>query len=143
MPLGTPGRRGPSNCDAMACIVLAPTPELDDNPLNGSELMPKLAKAIRRTARVSDILGRLGKREFVIVAPSTNAAGAVTLANRLNRAICEDTQKPPGAAPVLMGYDAVPDVREAPGEAAELLLRAGLAFRRSNGSEWLRAYKDA
>ncbi len=49
----------------------------------GDEVLKTLAETFRRTVRVSDVVGRIGGEEFVILLPETELEGAVRLAERL------------------------------------------------------------
>lgn len=53
----------------------------------GDEVLRSVAMLIKRTIRRVDFLARFGGEEFVVVAPSTDAPGAATLAERLRAAI--------------------------------------------------------
>ena len=132
--------RGP-----VACVALAP----EEPPGAGdTELMEELAerlaehlgRVMRGAGRASDAIGRLGRSEFGIVAPATEAAGAVRLVERLQeRMNAESPAAGPGLerAPVRLraGYCAIPDYTESSVDAVEMLLRAAAALRhvRSDG----------
>lgn len=134
--------RGP-----VACVALAP----DAPPGAGDvELMEELAERIalhlgrvmRGAGRASDAIGRLGRTEFAIVAPSTEADGIVRLVERLQeRMNAEPLDAPVGlerqAVTLRAGYCAVPDYTESAVDAVEMLLRAAAALRhlRSEGDE--------
>jgi len=114
---------------SLACVVLAPEP-------NGSASVDSLARALRTAARAADTVGRLGPREFAVLAPDTDAAGAVRLFHRLGGVL---------AAPILVlggvtaaaerplrlraGYDARSGFRTAALDPAVLLARALHALR--------------
>ncbi len=124
---------------ALACIVLAP-----DFPSGGgngdvSAAVNALADTVRHASRISDVVGRMGKTEFAIIAPATDARGAEVLAERIAGAMRDATVELRG------GYDAVANVRESPTEARELLLRATKALRnsRTTGSgSWIQAFSQ-
>jgi len=139
---------------AMACVVVAParptTNHEQEDPANDDEAIAAagtLGRALRRIGRTSDAIGRLGKNEFAILAPSTDASGAVKLAQRIS----EETQN--GAPdegdledPIALhaGYDAVANMRETPIEARDLLLHATTALRqvKSKGNgDWIHAFE--
>ena len=124
--------------NAMACVVISPREPLEDGPETAA-LVRRLAETLTDTGRISDVIGRLGKSEFAIIAPSTDSAGAARLAERIAKAI-----RSYDGPDLRVGYDAVSNVREAPGEAQELLMHATMALRKSksNGKEWLRAYRE-
>ena len=132
--------------DAMACMVLAPRQSAEDAS-EWVELLQQIAAALTATGRISDVIGRLGKSEFAVIAPCTDAEGAVRLAERLDKALRANmTLKPEIDQPILrVGYDAVSNVHEMPGEAQDLLMRATMALRKSKGSGngWLTAYSES
>jgi PleD family two-component response regulator len=104
----------------------------------GEELDPRLAEEIgelcRRTARSSDAIGRLGKTDFAILAPATDAAGAIRLAERLRDGAAVSLG---GTEPheIRAGYCAYQDFSTSPVDAVELLLRAATALRHARASE--------
>jgi diguanylate cyclase (GGDEF)-like protein len=119
----------------LACVaVTVSSPE----SANGDELDPRLAEELgnlcRRTARASDVVGRLGRSDFAIIAPATGDAGAVRLAERIRQGA---TAAPFGdvACEVRAGYCAYQDFSESPVDAVEMLLRAATALRHVRGSE--------
>src|SRR5213076_500972 len=68
----------------LACIVLA----LDvEPPASASEsagqVVVRCVHALKSSARLSDVVGRLSPTEFAVLAPGTDAAGARRLAERL------------------------------------------------------------
>ncbi len=152
--------------DALACVALIPAPgdgtEFDDSTADDvvSRVAEKLGGVLRRTGRTSDAVGRLGRTEFAIIAPATEAAGAQRLAERVQAAV--EAERIPvasgalvgaGAAPHTLGngshdklspgdtdgsyvrvrvvYYAVPDFAESPVDAVEMLVRAATALRQS------------
>ncbi len=52
-------------------------------------LFIEVANIFRRAARVTDVIGRAGDDEFLMIAPHTDANGARHSATRLQRMICE------------------------------------------------------
>ena len=127
---------------ALACVVVAPVTDAAGRELANSERLAlavaeRLGTALKRTGRISDAIGRLGLSEYAILAPSTDAAGAVKLAERISSAVKANGGKKNGEPIDLwVGYDAVPNVRETPLEAKDLLVHATLALRKakSNGN---------
>lgn len=131
----------------VACVALAP----DGPPGAGDvELMEELAERIalhlgrvmRGAGRASDAIGRLGRTEFGIVAPATEAEGVVRLVERLQERLSSEPLDAPAGVdrlPVRLraGYCAVPDYTESAVDAMEMLLRAAAALRhlRSEGDE--------
>jgi diguanylate cyclase (GGDEF)-like protein len=139
---------------AMACVVVAPAQPSKENEQgdNGSDeaaiaAAGKLGRALRRMGRTSDAIGRLGKNEFAILAPSTNAAGAAKLAERIAEEIRNGADGDKSTGPDLSlhaGYDAVANMRETPIEARDLLLHATTALRqvKSKGNgDWMHAFE--
>lgn len=53
----------------------------------GDEVLCELARVIEQVVRLSDVPGRWGGEEFLVVCPNTRAAGARDLAERLRRRI--------------------------------------------------------
>ena len=109
----------------IACIVLAST---------GEEEMTTpqdLAQALRDVTRRSDVVGRTGPAEFVVLAPDTEPEGAYVLASRMQTAaetgLTGTTYK--------VGVFGVSDLREAGLDPMELLVRATMAARgKPNGT---------
>jgi GGDEF domain-containing protein len=81
---------------------------------------------MKATGRRSDAIGRVGPTEFAVVAPGTDAGGALNLAVRFRGAIQAGGAAEPGAWPgfeLRAGYDAVGNVRYTPIESQQLLAR--------------------
>jgi diguanylate cyclase (GGDEF)-like protein len=55
----------------------------------GDLVLAEIADRLRGRARTSDVVGRWGGEEFLIVAPDTSATGAVSLAEDLRAAVSE------------------------------------------------------
>ena len=53
----------------------------------GDKVLSELAASIRGTLRDSDMIGRVGGEEFVVLLPSTELAGALVLAERVRRRV--------------------------------------------------------
>lgn len=54
--------------------------------LTGDEVLREMGALLRETARLGDVVARIGGEEFEILAPDTNAEGAQILADRLQHA---------------------------------------------------------
>ena len=112
------------NEGSLACVALAADQ-------HGPALTESLARALRAAARTSDAVGRIGPREFAVLAPDTDAAGAVLLFQR----VVGPLQKLGGAAGdrsairVRAGYDARSGFHAASLDPALLLGRALTALR--------------
>jgi PleD family two-component response regulator len=112
-----------------ACVVFAPV--LEGEP--SVELLQVVGHAFQAGGRRSDAIGRVGQGEFAVVAPGTDAVGAVKLAQRFRRAM---------PTPELRaGYDAVGNVRYTPVEANDLLAHAARALQLAKAEgKWIRAF---
>lgn len=125
-------RRTPIACVA---FVLEPAEERlgnDDVTELSAWLAKHLAALVRRAGRESDVVGRLGQMEFAVIAPTTEAQGAIRLAERLQESIDANPPSLRGRrwrVRVRAGYAAVPDLAESSLDAVELLLRASAALR--------------
>ncbi len=137
---------------ALSCVVIAPTfgAESDQEP-SGTDVetvenvIRDVAAALRRAGRVSDAIGRMGRTEFAILAPGTDAPGAVRLAERLAEVI-RDTAKDRGVRRefhLRAGYETVTDLDQVPLEGPDLLERAAIALRRTRGNgDWIRRFEE-
>jgi PleD family two-component response regulator len=116
----------------LACLVAAL-----ESPAGGpiaeavlAESARVAAGALRRTGRASDIFGRLGPSEFVVIAPGTDAEGARRLAQRLTLAANGNGSGADPARPRLRtGFAAVHDLSHAQIEPVDLFVRAVVALR--------------
>src|SRR2546427_12761205 len=100
----------------LACVALAPV--IADGQNAGA--VDALAEVLRATSRRSDAIGRVGPGEFAVIAPGTDRAGAVHLAERLAPAV--STARP--GAGLRAGDDAVDNPRHTPVEPEKLPARA-------------------
>ncbi len=134
---------------ALGCVVFSPdigdaeAPTAEEAILHA---MHVLAKALKSTGRVSDAIGRLGPTEFAVVAPETDAAGLLKLADRLSLNLTHQGNGG-GQAPIRLraGYDAVPDVHATPLDPVDLLVHATSALRTSRGErtddDWIQRFQ--
>jgi diguanylate cyclase (GGDEF)-like protein len=132
-------RQAPLACVAVA---IAPNAALDEPAFHeiAQRVVEQLGEIFRRTARVSDVIGHLGRSEFGIIAPSTEASGAVRLVERIQTTVQSASFPGNGGQGQLQlraGYCAVPNFAESSVDAVELLLRAATALRHGKGSESL------
>ena len=126
---------------ALACVAFATETEPVPNDPRATddvarEVAEHLAAVCRRSGRVSDAIGRLGHTEFAIVAPATEAAGAVRLVERLQRELAASPLHAGGrerSIHLRAGYCAVDDYAESSVDAEEMLLRAASALRHLRG----------
>src|SRR6266566_5002229 len=120
----------------LACVALAPVSADGGN----AAAVDVLADVLRATGRRSDAIGRVGPGEFAVIAPGTDRAGAVLLAERLARGVKTLTGATPG---LRAGYDAVGNARYTPIEPKNLLSRATTALRAAKGQggpNWIQGY---
>jgi len=131
-------RRAFNHRAPLACVVLAPeVTDADPDDAAATLVMARVAKALKATGRQSDAFGRIGPNEFAIIAPGSDAQGAMTLAARLLQAAEGVTGEPGHPAPRMRlhaGYDAVSNARYAPLGPEDLLSRAVRALRRARAS---------
>lgn len=127
---------------ALACVAVSAVPNVaGDLSAQGEDVLrvaEHLGELFRRTARVSDVIGHLGRSEFGIIAPSTAADGAVRLVERIQATVASaplSTDEGQQALHIRAGYAAVPNFAESSVDAVELLLRAATALRHVKGSE--------
>jgi CheY-like chemotaxis protein len=125
----------------MACVVF----ELDTD-----EPDPEAVGFIVRAARASDIVGEVSANKFGVLAPATDSAGAVLLANRLIAAFAESIADrstnrglPEPRWSLRAGYDAVANAMYSPVDPAVFIARAASAVRRGEpepGNQNVRRY---
>lgn len=117
----------------MACVMLAPAREQDG---------PRVGQRLAAVARRSDAVARMGPSEFAILAPGTDARGAVLMARRVAH---EVAAAPDGPPPELRaGYDAVPNLRHTSLAPRHMLERAHAALVKARAvarGEWIRSYE--
>jgi len=102
---------------------------------------------LQARGRTSDAIGRLGRNEFGVLAPSTAPDGAVRMARRLTQALETAGPRPAGLPPLLVraGYEAVADLHATPLAPDRLLEHAGAALiqaRTAGNGERIRAYQE-
>lgn len=139
--------------EALACVALSADPAAEttsDGPKSDDVLRAAehLASTCRRAGRVSDAIGRLGPAEIAIIAPATEARGAVRLVERLRESVKAEPASPgdaPQSLSIRAGYCAVPDFSESAVDAVEMVLRAvkalDFARKESNGTR-VRRFED-
>lgn len=118
----------------LACLVAAVTPP--DGGASDEELAEaarSAARTIRSTGRASDVFGRLGPNEFVVIAPGTDSTGARRFAQRLTGNGNGNGGGSPDAGPakahLTAGFAAVQDLARAEIEPVDLFVRAIVALR--------------
>jgi PleD family two-component response regulator len=126
---------------SLACLIMSPGPAAatagvvaDWSPTAAAST---LAEALRATGRASDTIGRLNDTEFVILAPDTDAAGAIGMAERLQGAVRSLTGNSDQAWQVRFGCYGVPNFRDASIAPSEMLVRAAEALRSADANSQL------
>jgi len=109
----------------LACVAFS----VDAADANGASA-ERVARTLRETGRTSDALGRIGPREFAVIAPETGADAALRLAQRLSRVLTGRSSRGMGVAPAefVAGYDAVADAAVAKFDPTTLLAHASAAL---------------
>lgn len=116
---------------ALACVVFAAQPEGDTRspPPAGDGLAETMGGLLRKHGRASDVIGRLGDGEYAVIAPNTEARGAVQMVERLERVLRQSEEAPPSALHLRAGYSAIPDLSSSSLDALQVLLQATSALR--------------
>jgi len=121
----------------MACIVLG-EPLVDGNgghhKLHENDVDRRVVSTLQHVCRVSDAVGRVRDREFLVVAPSTDDAGAAVLAKRILDAL--DTEA--ADIPIRAGVYSIKRSPREPLDLTDLLGPATAALRKAQtGNERL------
>jgi PleD family two-component response regulator len=119
----------------LACIVLGePLKNGNGDQLTENDIDRRVVDTLRNVCRVSDAVGRVRDREFLVVAPSTDNPGAGVLAKRILDALDTEISELPIRAGV---YSLKRSPRE-PVDLTDLLGPATAALRKAQtGSERL------
>lgn len=131
--LGLAARR---HARALGCVTVAcgqeGLPETAAFPTDSGlslEFTNRVPGLLRSVVRGSDILGRLGQNEFVILAPETEMEGLMQLANRLVAAFEAESLLSGVSSALRVGCYAVPDFAAMHIEPVEVIVRATQALR--------------
>ncbi len=92
----------------------------------GDNALAIVGEALRRTVRESDVAGRVGGEEFIVLAPDTDADGALVLAEKLRLAISRE--QVPGMEEALTASFGIAILPEDATNAELLLRRADRAL---------------
>ena len=128
---------------ALCCLVFS-LEEVGGGP-PPPEALAQCAHALAGVGRQSDILGLIAPGEFAVLAPATDAAGAVPLAQRLAENARAAIERSGVQARVRAGFEAITNLRYQPIEPLTLLLRARSALlggRPDSRAGWLRRFDD-
>ena len=116
----------------LACLALGPDAAENGDGPELDAAVAHVGAVLQDASRASDIIGRVGRAEFAVLAPSTSEEGARQLARRL-RAVVEATPRTAGGDREVVrlrtGVAAVADYAEAALDAEELLVRAVASIR--------------
>jgi len=122
----------------LACIVISAVIE----GVSATRLAAaRSAEVLRTLGRLSDIVGRVGPTEYIVLAPATTSEGAAQLARRLAVAYrVALVHALPKAAEVRTqaGYSAMANLAYAPLESADILARASAALRGGPGAPYFK-----
>ncbi|HEX2092738.1 MAG TPA: response regulator [Longimicrobiaceae bacterium] len=124
---------------SVSCAVIAPDehlPETDRRAADRRHGLPgRMAHLISSVARRSDVVGRVGRTEFAVLAPSTDPTGILALARRFINAgeLLLRGRSGTGAAPLHLrvGCYGVEDFGDSFVEPVDLLAHATSALRRA------------
>lgn len=123
-------RQEPIACVAIAPAVLADVPS--PSPGAGRPIAEHVARACRRSARTSDVIGRLSDTHFGLIAPSTDAHGATAMVERL-RGLLEAgptlADLPAPAITIRAGYCSTPNFAESALSVEEMLCQAASSLQ--------------
>jgi diguanylate cyclase (GGDEF)-like protein len=107
-----------------------------------------IAGVFKKTARLSDVIGRLGNTEFAVLAPDTRAEGVTTLAKRLADAVGSGQPlREMASVRSHAGYEAIVDYHERPMEPLDMLFNATAALRKArlendHNGNWIRQFEE-
>ena len=134
----------------LACVLLAPIQEPAAGRAHSGgrgatlELAAlQLANTLKAAGRNSDVVGRLGKTVFAILAPNTDADGARRLAERLAG---ENLSAGPAEQrfPLRAGFEAVSNLHATPMDSQQILEHAAIALKQAmagDGRDWLLGFE--
>ncbi|HYR08880.1 MAG TPA: response regulator, partial [Longimicrobium sp.] len=111
----------------LACAVLAPEPAWSGGGAAepGEAQIARVAALVARAARRSDVVGRVSRTEFAVLAPGTDTSAVLLLARRLaDAATAEPVAEGAPALRVRIGCCAADDFGVVGMDPVELLVRA-------------------
>lgn len=123
----------------LACVALAPDPESEkhigaDQKLE-HQVVRRVSEILRSEVRSSDVVARLGRLQFAILAPSTDGMGAAVFARRLIEAFDLELERTPPLEdrPVVFqaGCFGVQDIRKEGLDADKIVRRAATALKKA------------
>lgn len=123
----------------LACVALGPDPESEEQ-ISADErlefqLVRRVSEILRAEVRSSDVVARLGRLQFAVLAPSTDGVGASVFARRLVEAFDLELEKAPPLEdrPVVFqaGCFGVQDIRKEGLDADKIVRRAATALKKA------------
>ncbi|HUL48592.1 MAG TPA: diguanylate cyclase [Gemmatimonadales bacterium] len=125
----------------LTCVVLAADPQLEDAGSGTSDARTPgvgdhVAGLLHSRGRLSDSIGRFGENEFAVLAPATNAEGAVKLFERLTGVVETTpllTSVPLPRVSIHAGFEVL-DQFAAPPKPADLLRHASAALEKARAA---------
>jgi len=120
----------------LGCVALSPgaIPEREDGAPPDPTPLNQTIELLRSVLRGSDVVGRIGPADFVILAANAGTAGTQRLAQRLVDAADHLPARTSAPLALRAGYFAVDDLRAASLDPEELVRRAAAALRKSQAS---------
>lgn len=121
--------------EPLACIAFTPTRvDHPEEELDGATML-RLAQQCRHVARGSDVMGRIGAQEFALLAPGTDATGAVQMIDRLEAGLDAGTLADVAGESIRLraAYCATPNLAESALGPMDMLVRASVALHESAG----------
>ncbi|HEY7683417.1 MAG TPA: response regulator [Gemmatimonadales bacterium] len=113
----------------LACVVF--TAEADPasgSSANAGDLVGTVGGILRQHGRASDAIGRLGGSEYAVIAPHTEARGAVLMVERLERVLQQEINGARPAIRLRAGYSVINDLSAARLDAEQVLHQASTAL---------------
>ena len=127
--------------DAVACIAFSAEPDVDAMAVSfeeESQIAEVVGRVCRTMGRVSDAVGRLGPKEYGIIAPATSGAGADRLLERLRDSFAGTTLRLGNRDRrfrVSASVAVAPNLADSSVDAFELLYSATTALRQVRAAE--------
>jgi len=123
----------------LACVSLSPDPESEKRLLEDQDkelkLVRRVSETLRSEMRSSDVLARLGRLHFGVLAPSTDGVGASIFARRLievfDMMLESDPLIPDHPIVFQAGCYGVQDIRKEGLDAEKMVRRANTALKRA------------
>lgn len=120
--------------------IIAFTPLLEGQLAGelGAPVLEQVAESCRRHVRGSDVVGRLSASDFALIAPRTDARGAVQVIDRLQALFDVDAAAAARSSPTVRiraGYCATANFATSSIGSVEMLRRAAMSLERSKKND--------